>query len=379
MAFACGLAVALAGAVWFAASPGAALPGPDESTFVPVVPCRLMDTRPAPEHNVGPRTTPLGPGETYELQVTGAVGDCSLPTEATAVALNVTAVDPTAASYLTLFPAGAQRPTVSNVNFTAGAAPTPNKAIVRLSDGGELGIFNAFGDVHVVADATGYYTTDGLDSLVAALATKANLSDVYTRAELDAALAGKANTADVYTKSDIDAALAAKANAADVYTRSEIDARTQMRTISVPPQSLLIPDPTSSFSIEDGELWWNYDASDSATIRLARPADWTGDSPVTVRVMYTRTPNDGTVRLRVFARGFDPGSSTNTLATSTDFSTQTEQGMNVVREVSAAIAPVHLDAAWWDLELNRADNLPGTDYQEPLFVRSIALEYEAYT
>ena len=38
--------------------------------FIPIVPCRLMDTR-AGSDNVGPRSTPLGPAETYALRWTG--------------------------------------------------------------------------------------------------------------------------------------------------------------------------------------------------------------------------------------------------------------------------------------------------------------------
>ena len=46
--------------------------------YVPITPCRLFDTRPAPQ-NVGPRATPIGQGETFTLQVRGANGNCNIP------------------------------------------------------------------------------------------------------------------------------------------------------------------------------------------------------------------------------------------------------------------------------------------------------------
>jgi hypothetical protein len=77
-----------------------ATPGDTDSTFVPTSPCRLFDYRAAPD-TVGPRSTPLGAREIHVQQVTGSNGDCSgalaIPSDAVAVAMNVTAVNPTSA------------------------------------------------------------------------------------------------------------------------------------------------------------------------------------------------------------------------------------------------------------------------------------------
>lgn len=337
---AAGLASALVAAVWFGAGSGAALPGPDESTLVPVVPCRLMDTRPDPNFNTGPRATPLGDGETHELAVTGAQGDCDVPDDATAVALNVTAVDPTTASYLTLFPAdAAERPTASNLNFTAGAAPTPNKVDVRLSPDGELGVFNAFGEVHVVIDVTGYYTADGLHDLVAALGEKADASDVYTKAE--------------------------------------IDVRTQTRTISFPAQALNLPG--GPVVTEDGfGIVWDHDNNPGIHLALARPSDWTGTSPVTLRVFFTRTPSPHDVWLSLGVRSFDPGDATNTLVIAQHIGPQTAEGQNVAHEIAGELKPADLQGSWWDISISRVKGAP-PEYVDPMFVRAIALEYEAHT
>lgn len=152
-----------------------ALPGDTDSTFVPVTPCRLFDYRPAP-NQVGPRTAPLGPGEVFTQQVTGGAGNCSnnleIPTGAVAVAMNVTAVGPTAQTNIRVFPADlTEVPTVSNLNVSAGQAPFPNKVDVKLSPNGAIKIFNAAGSVSVLADVVGYYTDTTLKQTVSDIET----------------------------------------------------------------------------------------------------------------------------------------------------------------------------------------------------------------
>jgi hypothetical protein len=126
------------------------------SSFVPIVPCRLVDTRPAPT-TVGNRATPLGPGEIATFVVHGRNGMCDIPATATAISSNVTIVAPTSDSYLALFPADAGRPNASNLNWRAGQAPTPNAVTVSLSLGGAVNVFNERGNVTVIIDIVGYY------------------------------------------------------------------------------------------------------------------------------------------------------------------------------------------------------------------------------
>lgn len=128
----------------------------DRAVFVPITPCRLLDTRPGSD-NVGARNGPLGSGETFTTSVRGANGNCTIPDDATAVAMNVAVVDGTAASFLTLWPSDASRPLTANLNWVAGAPPTPNKVDVRIGADGRISMFNLTGNVHVVADVFGYY------------------------------------------------------------------------------------------------------------------------------------------------------------------------------------------------------------------------------
>jgi len=137
-----------------------AAPGDEDSTYVPVSPCRLFDMRPGYEPLEG-KKTPLGPGvfAVHTQQVTGSVGNCVIPSDAVAVAMNVTIVNPTAKSNLRIFPADLTTvPTVSSLNWLPDQSPTPNKVDVRLSPDGQIRLFNAFGTVDVLADVVGYYT-----------------------------------------------------------------------------------------------------------------------------------------------------------------------------------------------------------------------------
>jgi hypothetical protein len=145
--------------------------GTGESTFTPVTPCRLFDLRPAPD-NIGNRSTPLGPDESYAIQVTGSNGQCTgIPSDATGVAMNVTVVNPTEASFLSVVPGDVTgKPDVSSLNYLAGAPPTPNKVDVALDDGGAIRIYNRFGQVYVLADVVGYYSDTALETLRAEIA-----------------------------------------------------------------------------------------------------------------------------------------------------------------------------------------------------------------
>jgi hypothetical protein len=70
--------------------------------------------------------------------------------------MNVTATNPTAASFLTVYPTGEIRPSVSNLNFTTGQT-IPNLVIARVGAGNQVTFYNAAGTVDVVADLAGYY------------------------------------------------------------------------------------------------------------------------------------------------------------------------------------------------------------------------------
>ena len=129
------------------------------SSFVPITPCRLMDTRAG--EVVGPRATPLEESAVYTVPVWGSNGNCTIPTGATGLSMNVVAINPTAASYLTIFPADQPLPLASSLNWVAGQAPTPNAVTVAVSADGQISFYNNGGTVDLAADIVGYYEPSG--------------------------------------------------------------------------------------------------------------------------------------------------------------------------------------------------------------------------
>jgi hypothetical protein len=114
--------------------------------FTGVNPIRVLDTR----HGTGAPQAKLGAGKTLTLTIP------HLPSGTTAVALNVTVTNPTAPSYLTVYPAGGTRPVASNLNYGRGLT-IPNMALVPVGPGNTVTFYNHAGTVDVVADLLGYY------------------------------------------------------------------------------------------------------------------------------------------------------------------------------------------------------------------------------
>ena len=125
--------------------------------FNPVSPQRIVDTRPGSGHPYAGET--LGPGQTLTVQVAGQGGIPS--TGADAVVMNVTATDATAASFLTMYPAGAAQPFASNLNFNAGQT-VANQVVLPLGAGGAVTVYNDQGSVDLIVDVAGWYGAGGL-------------------------------------------------------------------------------------------------------------------------------------------------------------------------------------------------------------------------
>ncbi|WP_159042294.1 peptidoglycan recognition protein [Streptomyces sp. H021] len=112
-------------------------------------PKRLMDTR----TGTGVRQGPVSGGSVVTLPVAGIGGVPA--TGIKAVVLNVTATNPTEASFVSVFPSGTTRTSASNLNFTAGLT-IPNLVVVPVVDG-KVSFFNNSGSVDLIADITGYF------------------------------------------------------------------------------------------------------------------------------------------------------------------------------------------------------------------------------
>lgn len=132
--------------------PGAVAPG-TESTYVPVTPQRVLDTR----AGVGAPTGKIGPGGTVDLTVRGlATAPTPVPADATAVVLNVTVTATTATTDVRAYPSGTPVSGASSLN--AGANQTvPNLVTAALGSNGAVTLRNSAGSVHLIADIAGYY------------------------------------------------------------------------------------------------------------------------------------------------------------------------------------------------------------------------------
>ena len=139
------------------------------SSFVPVSPVRVLDTRSdlgLAEVTDGVAGTLKVTGSIPTATSSGVVNAVVVPAGATAVVLNVTAVNPTAGGYVALRPGDATgAPTVSTLNVTAGGT-FPNGATITIpttgAHAGEIQVwyeaeYTTVGSTELLIDIAGYY------------------------------------------------------------------------------------------------------------------------------------------------------------------------------------------------------------------------------
>ena len=131
-----------------AASPPAFSVVPGTAGFVALDPVRLVDTRIA-----GQPFGRLAAGTQAVLDL----NNNGMPSGATAVALNITAVDPAANGWVRAYPCSAAEPSTSNVNPLVGQNTT-NAVIVSVGDGHIC--LRSLSTVDLVIDLNGWLTTN---------------------------------------------------------------------------------------------------------------------------------------------------------------------------------------------------------------------------
>lgn len=144
---ACLVTVATVAAGPAASAAADAAPG---SAFVPVAPCRLVDTRDSVDQP-GPRWP-----ATRDLDVRVA-GRCGVGDDAVAAALVVTVVDPAGPGFATVYPRG-DRPGTSTVNYRTGEV-VANLQLTRLAQGAVQ--VHSMAATHLVVDVTGWFRPAG--------------------------------------------------------------------------------------------------------------------------------------------------------------------------------------------------------------------------
>ena len=148
------------------------------SSLVPLVPARLLDSRPGQPTFDG-RSAGIGvrpAGSVTEVQVTGRTG---IPGDASAAVLNVTVTDAQAPGYATVYPCGTNPPAASNLNYVVSST-TPNAVVSKIGTNGRVCVFTQSA-IQLVVDVNGYFpATARLVSILPArlLETRSGMSTI---------------------------------------------------------------------------------------------------------------------------------------------------------------------------------------------------------
>jgi hypothetical protein len=95
---------------------------------------------------------PVGPDSSITVQVAGVGG---IPLDATGVIVTLTATDGTADTFVTATPTGKPRASTSVLNPGVAKA-IANTITIGLGTNGRIDLYNHTGQVHLIADVTGY-------------------------------------------------------------------------------------------------------------------------------------------------------------------------------------------------------------------------------
>jgi YVTN family beta-propeller protein len=134
---------------------------PSTLAFYPLPPCRVADTRKT--------TFPLGLGSPFlpglqerDFPILSAAS-CNIPTTAAAYSLNFSVVPHGPLGYMTVWPTGQSRPTVSTLNDIPGTI-IANAAIVPAGMAGDISVYPS-NDTDVIIDINGYFAPPGTGGL----------------------------------------------------------------------------------------------------------------------------------------------------------------------------------------------------------------------
>jgi hypothetical protein len=119
---------------------------PGASSYVPVSPYRILDTRVQLGYSGR-----VGAGTTFSLALT------NIPSGASAVVLNLTVDAPAAAGFVTVFPTGLPRPLASSINVDGAGQTIANLVTVPVGASSNSVDIYALMTTDLVADVQGYY------------------------------------------------------------------------------------------------------------------------------------------------------------------------------------------------------------------------------
>jgi len=135
---------------WFTTGSGA--------QFTAVTPARICNTQFGNPSDGGQTSgcakATIGAGHLLNIDVTGIDG---VPLDAVAVVLNVTVVNATTSTFVTVYPGTSSRPTASDLNV-ASFLPVPNLVVAQVGTDGTISLFNDLGNVNLIVDVLGFYS-----------------------------------------------------------------------------------------------------------------------------------------------------------------------------------------------------------------------------
>jgi alpha-tubulin suppressor-like RCC1 family protein len=123
-------------------------------SFAPLVPARLLDTRPggATIDGIDDGGDVRDADSTTALQVAGRGG---VQLDATSVALNVTVTGAAGTGFITVYPCGTTQPNASSINYTAGST-IANAVIAKVSTSGNVCLYTSAA-TQLIVDVNGYF------------------------------------------------------------------------------------------------------------------------------------------------------------------------------------------------------------------------------
>ncbi len=117
--------------------------------FVPITPCRIIDTR-GPQGPFGGPELPANTFSEFDLPQ----GSCGIPSNSAAYSLNVTVVPDAVLGYLTLWPSGQTQPNVSTLN--SDGRVKANAAITPAGTNGGIDVYVS-DNTQLIVDINGYF------------------------------------------------------------------------------------------------------------------------------------------------------------------------------------------------------------------------------
>jgi hypothetical protein len=180
-----------------------------EALYVPILPCRIADTRHAFAGILtdGASRPFYVRGTTHFLEQGGRAGGCGIPNGATGVTTNVTSTAQSAIGYVTGYPNGTAEPLTNFISYRVNTTVTANPTFALSKWVNPLTLTAHGGRTQAIVDVTGYYipqleglvdiagrTYAGTDRMV----TSTQLGTGYFRIEWDTDVSNCAPTVSVY-------------------------------------------------------------------------------------------------------------------------------------------------------------------------------------